>query len=52
MASSILELEDGGLTRYAGNYTRYAAEKRARSEQLARKARANAERREQLERFI
>jgi len=52
VASSILELEDGGLTRYAGNYTRYAAEKRARSEQLARKARANAERREQLERFI
>ncbi len=52
VASSILELEDGRLTRYVGNYTKYAAEKRARSEQLARKAKANAERREQLERFI
>ena len=49
---SILELEGGKLTRYVGNYTRYAAEKKARSEQLARKAKANAERRAQLERFI
>jgi ATP-binding cassette subfamily F protein 3 len=49
---SILELEDGKLTRYAGNYSKYAAEKKARSEQLARKAKANAERRTQLERFI
>src|SRR3712207_2459345 len=49
---SILELEDGELTRYVGNYTTYAAEKQARSEQLARKAKANAERRAQLERFI
>ena len=52
VASSILELEDGKLTRYVGNYTRYAAEKMARSEQLARRAKANAERRAQLERFI
>jgi ATP-binding cassette, subfamily F, member 3 len=52
VASSILELEDGKLTRYVGNYTRYAAEKKARSAQLARKAKANAERRAQLERFI
>src|ERR687895_221095 len=44
---SILELEGGKLTRYVGNYTRYAAEKKARSEQLARKAKANAERRGQ-----
>src|SRR5918998_1453507 len=49
---SILELEGGKLTRYVGNYTTYAAEKKARSEQLARKAKANAERRAQLERFI
>jgi ATP-binding cassette, subfamily F, member 3 len=50
--TSILELEGGKIIRYAGNYTRYAAEKKARSEQLARKAKANAERRAQLERFI
>jgi ATP-binding cassette, subfamily F, member 3 len=50
--ASILELEGGKLTRYVGNYTRYAAEKKARSEQLARKAKANAERRAQLERFV
>ncbi len=52
VAGSILELEGGKLTRYPGNYTRYAAEKKARDEQLARKAKANLERREQLERFI
>jgi ATP-binding cassette subfamily F protein 3 len=52
VADSILELEDGKLTRYVGNYSKYLAEKRARSEQLARKAKANAERRAQLERFI
>jgi ATP-binding cassette subfamily F protein 3 len=49
---SILELEDGKLTRYVGNYSKYVAEKKARSERLARKAKANAERRAQLERFI
>jgi ATP-binding cassette subfamily F protein 3 len=49
---SILELEDGKLTSYVGNYSKYVAEKKARSEQLARKAKANAERRAQLERFI
>jgi ATP-binding cassette, subfamily F, member 3 len=52
VAGSILELEDGRLTRYVGNYSKYAVEKKARSEQLARKAKANAERRAQLERFI
>ncbi len=52
VAGSILELDGGKLTRYPGNYTKYAAEKKARDEQLARKAKANAERREQLERFI
>ena len=52
IAGSILELDDGRLTRYSGNYTKYVAEKRARDEQLARKAKANHERREQLERFI
>src|SRR3712207_6267071 len=52
VAGSILELEDGRLTRYVGNYSKYVVEKRARAEQLARKAKANAERRAQLERFI
>src|SRR5829696_6080361 len=52
VAGSILELEDCRLTRYPGNYTKYVAEKKARKEQLARKAKANAERREQLERFV
>ncbi len=52
VAGSILELDDGRLTRYAGNYTKYVAEKKARNEQLARKAKANTERREQLERFV
>jgi len=52
VAGSILELDDGMLARYPGNYTRYVAEKKAQGEQLARKAKANLERREQLERFI
>jgi ATP-binding cassette, subfamily F, member 3 len=52
VAGSILELEDGRLTRYPGNYSAYAGEKKASEERLARKAKANAERRAQLERFI
>jgi ATP-binding cassette, subfamily F, member 3 len=52
VAGSILELEDGKLTRYVGNYSKYVAEKSTRAEQLARKVKANAERRAQLERFI
>src|SRR5215212_3288002 len=52
VAGSILELEDGRLARYPGNYSNYVGEKRAREEQLARKAKANAERRAQLERFV
>ena len=52
VAESILELEGGKLTYYPGNYTKYAADKKARDEQLARKAKANLERREQLERCI
>jgi ATP-binding cassette, subfamily F, member 3 len=52
VAGSILELEDGRLTRYPGNYSRYVTEKKAAEERLARKAKANAERRAQLERFI
>src|ERR671911_201453 len=52
VAGSILELEDGRLHRYPGNYSKYVTEKRAREEQLARKAKANAERRAQLERFV
>jgi ATP-binding cassette, subfamily F, member 3 len=52
VAGSILELDDGKLVRYPGNYTKYVTEKKARNEQLARKAKANLERREQLERFI
>ena len=52
VAGSIVELDDGKLARYPGNYTKYVFEKRARDEQLARRAKANHERREQLERFI
>src|SRR5918994_3103781 len=52
VAGSILELDDGRLTRYPGNYSRYVTEKKASEERLARKAKANAERRAQLERFI
>ena len=52
VAGSILELEDGRLGRYTGNYSKYVAEKKAREAQLARKAKANAERRAQLERFV
>jgi ATP-binding cassette, subfamily F, member 3 len=52
VARSILELEDGRLQRYAGNYSKYVTEKKAREEQLSRKAKANAERRAQLERFV
>jgi ATP-binding cassette subfamily F protein 3 len=52
VAGSILELEDGVLSRYPGNYSKYVSEKRSREEQLARKAKANAERRAQLERFV
>ncbi|MBV9453355.1 MAG: ABC-F family ATP-binding cassette domain-containing protein [Rubrobacter sp.] len=52
VAGSILQLEDGKLTYYPSNYTKYAAEKKARDEQLTRKVKANLERRGQLERFI
>ncbi|MGI8910928.1 MAG: ABC-F family ATP-binding cassette domain-containing protein [Rubrobacteraceae bacterium] len=52
IAGSIVELEDGKLVRYPGNYSKYTTEKKSRDEQLARKAKANAERREQLERFV
>lgn len=52
VVTSILEFEDGRITRYTGGYSEYVAQKRARAEQLARKARANEERRAQLERFI
>jgi ATP-binding cassette subfamily F protein 3 len=52
VSGSILELEEGGISRYTGNYSRYVEEKKARAEQLSRKAKANAERRAQLERFV
>ena len=52
VSDSILELENGRLERYPGNYSKYVGQKKARDEQLARKAKANADRREQLERFI
>ncbi len=52
VAGTILELEDGRLHSYPGNYSKYVTEKKARDEQLARKAKANAERRAQLERFV
>jgi ATP-binding cassette subfamily F protein 3 len=52
ISDTILELDDGRIDRYTGNYTKYVEEKKARGEQLARKAKANADRRAQLERFI
>jgi len=52
VSGSILEMEDGGVSRYTGNYSRYVEEKKARAEQLTRKAKANADRRAQLERFV
>src|SRR5919107_2031183 len=52
VAGSILELEGGKLTRYPGNYSAYVKEKKASEERLARKAKANAGRRAQLEGFI
>src|SRR5215211_4229499 len=52
VAGSILELEDGKLTRYPGDYSGYVTDKKAREERLVRKAKANAKRRAQLERFI
>ena len=52
VSGSILELEDGTVNRYTGNYSRYVEEKRARAEQLSRRAKANADRRAQLERFV
>ncbi|MBA2442853.1 MAG: ABC-F family ATP-binding cassette domain-containing protein, partial [Rubrobacter sp.] len=52
ISDSTLELADGKLHRYTGGYSRYVDQKQARDEQLARKAKANAERREQLERFV
>ncbi len=52
VSGSILELEDGAVNRYTGNYSRYVEEKRARAEQLSRRAKANADRRAQLERFV
>jgi ATP-binding cassette, subfamily F, member 3 len=41
VAGSILEMEDGRVHRYQGNYSKYVTEKKAREEQLARKAKAN-----------
>lgn len=35
VATSIVELEDGGVTRYPGNYTRYTQQKRERLEREA-----------------
>ncbi|MGH3087642.1 MAG: ABC-F family ATP-binding cassette domain-containing protein [Rubrobacteraceae bacterium] len=52
VSESIVELEDGKLTRFTGNYSKYVEQKEARDELLARKAKANSERRAQLERFI
>ncbi len=52
ISDTILELDDGRIDRYTGNYTKYVEEKKARGEQLARKAKANSDRRAQLEKFI
>lgn len=51
-ATAILELDEGKVTRFPGNYTKYVEEKAARDELLAKRAKANADRRQQLERFI
>ncbi|CAN5193131.1 ABC-F family ATP-binding cassette domain-containing protein [soil metagenome] len=52
VCAATLELEDGQISRYTGGYTSYVEQKKAADERLARKAKANAERRAQLERFV
>ncbi|MBA2692807.1 MAG: ABC-F family ATP-binding cassette domain-containing protein [Rubrobacter sp.] len=52
VSDSIIELDEGKLTRFTGNYSKYVEQKEARDELLARKAKADSERRAQLERFI
>ncbi|MBA2374909.1 MAG: ABC-F family ATP-binding cassette domain-containing protein [Rubrobacter sp.] len=52
VSDSILELDEGKLTRFTGNYSKYVEQKVARDELLARRAKADSERRAQLERFI
>jgi len=52
ISDATLELEDGRVNRYTGGYTSYVEQKKAADERLARKAKANAERRAQLERFV
>ncbi|WP_047866255.1 ABC-F family ATP-binding cassette domain-containing protein [Rubrobacter aplysinae] len=52
VSDATLELEDGQVNRYTGGYTSYVEQKKAADERLARKAKANAERRAQLERFV
>ena len=52
VCEATLELEEGQVTRYTGGYTGYTEQKKAADERLARKAKANAERRAQLERFV
>jgi ATP-binding cassette subfamily F protein 3 len=52
VCGATLELEDGQVNRYTGGYTSYVEQKKAADERLARKAKANAERRAQLERFV
>jgi ATP-binding cassette subfamily F protein 3 len=52
VAGSIVSSTTESSPATQGNYTKYVSEKKARDEQLARRAKANTERREQLERFI
>jgi ATP-binding cassette, subfamily F, member 3 len=52
VCGATLELEEGQVNRYTGGYTSYVEQKKAADERLARRAKANAERRAQLERFI
>ena len=52
VCGATLELEDGRIERYTGGYTSYVEQRKAADERLARKAKANAERRAQLERFV
>ncbi|MDN5696459.1 MAG: ABC-F family ATP-binding cassette domain-containing protein [Rubrobacter sp.] len=52
VCGATLDLEDGRIERYTCGYTSYVEQRKAADERLARKAKANAERRAQLERFV
>lgn len=47
-----IELNNGNATRYIGNYDRYAAERRARAEQMVAAAKNQEKHRQHLESFV